>query len=364
MEAFSLGNCCEMKDENAKARRKPVERTVSFIRAHDLDLTAEEVAKCLAEEEGEDEQRSDVACRTVSSSSSTGTAEGVGKKEILSLSGGSGSGAIMSALVAIGLNEASDESDKWSATSGTEKLVKARAKRLKKGKSPKANDGGDVAGPWPNAPSGRDVYVWSAKCDRPGHGADYPVVKSRGLIPASASEVADLVRDSGRVMEYNKMSIGREDQAILTREDDSSVHCPDRRCPRLGVAGEAKIMSSKSHPPLTRKPLEFKTLFYARRVGPDDGVATDGPAYVTVGRSVWETAEGTTRGSDGSTTRCEILLSVNLVREIETEDGERWCELTCVTHAISPGIPMFLAKQVAFVAAENYVKDIRALFEK
>jgi hypothetical protein len=97
-----------------------------------------------------------------------------------------------------------------------------------------------------------------------------------------------------------------------------------------------------------------------RLVGSDDGVDVDGDAaaYVTVGRSTWETPDGTAGGSDDSVTRCEILLVVNLVRDV----GSEWCELTLITHAVSP-VPIFVAKQVGLVAAENYIKDIRALFE-
>ena len=103
-------------------------------------------------------------------------------------------------------------------------------------------------GPWANAASGRDVLVWSSKCARGGHGSDNPIVKSRGLIPASAKAVVDLVRDSDRVREYNKLAIGREDQMALTTTEDgveSSVHCAVTRCPRLGIAGEAKVMNPK-----------------------------------------------------------------------------------------------------------------------
>jgi hypothetical protein len=130
----------------------------------------------------------------------------------------------------------------------------------------------------------------------------------------------------------------------------------------------AKVMSSKSQPPLTLKPLEFKTLYYARRLdAKTDGVELDSsgaPAYVTVGRSTWETSTGTTDGSDKSCMRCEILLAVNLVRGITTTNGEEWCELTLITHAISPGIPTFIGKPLALTSAENYIRDIRALFEE
>ena len=351
-------------DKKITKSHPTLDRTKSFIRAHDLNLTDDELVKCCEELTIEDdEQRTDdTTCK-----SSTTT-----NKEILSLSGGgSGCGAIMSALVVIGLKEATDESTRWSGTSSTEKILKKRAKAYKKSastsssSSTKNNNKREIMGSWPNAASSNDVFVWSSTCTRPGHGSEYPVVKSRGLIPACAKDVVDLIQDSNRVTEYNKMSIGREDQHVLTQDLNSSIHSMEK-CPQIGVPGEAKIMSSKSHPPLVRKPLEFKTLFYARQLTSEDGVEMDddGVAYITVGRSVWETPEGTADGADTSSTRCEILLSVNLVREVTTENGEKWCELTLISHGVSPGIPMFVGKQLALTTAENYIKDIRALFEK
>ncbi|KAL7477577.1 hypothetical protein ACHAW6_003382 [Cyclotella cf. meneghiniana] len=311
-------------------RRSPVkvQRTNCYIRAQDLKLTDENL--------------------------------NISKSEhaLIPLDGG-GLEAVMNGLVTIGLKEATDESNRWSATSSTDKILTKRHKNLKNGV--KMNE--DSMGSWKNAASGRDVLVWSSKCTRPGHGSEYPVVKARGLIPASASEVVDLLRDSSKVVKYNKMSIGRVDQFVFTQQGNTSVHSL-RKCPLLGVVGEVKIMSSKSQPPLVRKPLEFKTLFYARRLDKRDDVEFDSLAYITVGRSIWETPEGTTGGADSSTTRCEILLSVNLVREVTTASGIQCCELTNITHAVSPGVPMFLGKQMGLMAAENYIKDIRALFEK
>ena len=365
----ACNNCCKMPDDKKlKSKSHPtLDRTKSFIRAHDLNLTDDDLVKCCEELTIEDdEQRTDdITCKSSNSSNTTIT-----NKEILSLSGGgSGCGAIMSALVVIGIKEATDESARWSGTSSTEKILKKRAKAYKNSASTSSsnnnNDTREIMGSWPNAASSTDVFVWSSKCTRTGHGSDYPVVKSRGLIPASAKDVVDLIKDSNRVTEYNKMSIGREDQHVLTQDLNSSIHSMEK-CPKMGVPGEAKIMSSKSHPPLVRKPLEFKTLFYARQLTSEDGVEMDdnGVAYITVGRSVWETPEGTADGADTSSTRCEILLSVNLVREVTTGNGEKWCELTLISHGVSPGIPMFVGKQLALTTAENYIKDIRALFEK
>jgi len=361
----ACGGCCRGVEFKKKAthEHKPC-IPATFIRVHDLDLTDEDRSRCSPG----DESRSDVGTGRVGffSSSSSSSSRVVGRGvDILSIEG-DGSGAIMSALAVVGIREATDESSRWSPTGATDRILRKRPKGVGTNKVTTACGG--PMGPWANAASGRDVLVWSSKCARGGHGSDNPIVKSRGLIPASAKAVVDLVRDSDRVREYNKLAIGREDQMALTTTADggeSSVHCAVTRCPRLGIAGEAKVMSSRSQPPLTLKPLEFKTLYYVRRlVGRDDGVDVDGDAaaYVTVGRSTWETPDGTAGGFDDSVTRCEILLVVNLLRDVRTEDGSEWCELTLITHAVSP-VPIFVAKQVGLVAAENYIKDIRALFE-
>lgn len=280
--------------------------------------------------------------------------------QTMSLDEGTETGAVINALVTISIEEASGESARWIAVSGTEKILRNRAKETKKGKPEKG--GKLVIGPWTNATSGDEVFVWSSKCNRPGYGSQYPVVRSRGLIPASAHDVVELIMDSDRVMEYNKYSTGRKDLLILTH--NTSVHSLENKCPRLGVPGEAKIFVSTSQPPLVRKPMEFKQLFYAQRLHSDNGVELDGVAYIAFGRSVWECPDGTTDGSDNSTTRCEVMLTVSLIREVTTENGEEWCELTTVTHAINPGVPLFIGKKLGLVAAEEYVKYIRAYFEK
>jgi hypothetical protein len=53
---------------------------------------------------------------------------------------------------------------------------------------------------------------------------------------------------------------------------------------------------------------------------------------------------------------------VNLIRDVNY-NGEKWCEMTSLTHGVSPGIPIFIARKAALIAAEKYIKDIRAVFE-
>ena len=290
-----------------------VKRTNSFIRAYDLNISGEDIKREI------DDERTD---RETSERGGMPLVPIDGNGDI-----------IINALVEIGISEAGDESKRWIATSGTDYVLRNRSNQLR--------------GPWRNAASGKDVLVWSTKCVR-DLGAEYPVVKARGLINASAEEVVDLLRDSSKVSTYNKSSLGRKDKIILKRNFDS----------------EAKIMSSLTKPPIVRKPLECVTLFFSRKLTENDDIELDGAGYITVGRSVWENEDGTIE-SNSSSTRCEIILSVNVVRDITTTSGQKVCELTIVTHAVSPaGIPLFIGKKAALATADSYIKDIRAVFER
>ena len=204
------------------ASPRVVKRTNSFIRACDLNISGENIQSEI------DDERTD---------RETSERDGMPLVPI----DGNGD-IIINALVEIGLAEAGDETSRWIATSGTTYVLKNRLNH-------------HTMGPWENAASGKDVLVWSTKCVRE-LGAEYPVVKARGLINASAEEVVDLLRDSRKVSTYNKSSLGRKDKIILKRNFDS----------------EAKIMSSLTKPPIVRKPLECVTLFYSRKLTENDNI--------------------------------------------------------------------------------------------
>ncbi|KAL3791256.1 hypothetical protein HJC23_000873 [Cyclotella cryptica] len=254
---------------------------------------------------------------------------------------------VIDALFERGLQAAMDESDNWIPVRDTEKILSKRTKRNAESEGP--------MGSWPNAASGTDVLVWSAPCTHDGHGSEYPMVKARGLIPTSALQVVELLLDSNSVKRYNKMSLGRVDEHCFSK----GVNQP-HKCPNTGIQGEAKIVRSKTQPPIVRKPVELRILLHARRLHSDGEKAK----YITIGRSVWETPDGKAEAADTSATRCEMLLSANLVRDLDCDSGENWCEITTITHAVSPGgIPLSIGKRVGLAAAGNYVKDIRAVFE-
>ncbi len=264
---------------------------------------------------------------------------------------GEGVSAVVNALFDIGLESAMDNSERWAPERATAKFLSQRAQQLE-------DDGQCIGpiGPWPNAAYGDQVLIWTASCGHEGYGAEYPMVRARGLLPTSARDMIDLLMDSERVKEYNKMSLGRENEHFFSK----GVHNPSK-CPKTNLHGESKIVRSRSQPPVVRKPVELRLLLHARLL--DSGNDDEGAKYLTIGRSVWENADGTVDNEAADATRCEMLLSVNLIRDVRFR-GEKWCEITSLTHGVSPGIPIFIARKAALMAAEKYIKDIRSVFEK
>lgn len=257
---------------------------------------------------------------------------------------------IVNALFEKGCEYVLDESDRWIPEQGTGKLISKRA-------NIDTIDG--PMGNWPNAAYGDDVLVWSTKCSHTGFGSEYPMVKARGLIPTCAFQMVELLLDSGRVKEYNKMSLGRNDEHYFVKGVRSS------ECPITGLPGEVKICCSKSQPFVIRKPVELRLLLHARPLPSNNG---NGSTFLTVGRSAWETESGTIDAIDQSVTRCEMLLSVNLIRDLPSSVlnsmEEQWCEITTITHGVSPGIPISIGRRVGLAAAAKYIRDIRAVCAK
>ncbi|KAL7468146.1 hypothetical protein ACHAXS_008366 [Conticribra weissflogii] len=303
-----------------KARRVTFSRQQSFIRTHDLAIN------------------------------------GCNQSPLLPLHG-KGIADVIDALFEKGLEFAMDESDRWIPVRDTENFLTKRAKQMENG----TFDSQQPIGKWQNAASGKQVLVWYCPYPHDGHGSEYPVVKARGLIPSSALEIARLLLDSDRVKQYNKMSLGRTDEQSFATGVERV-----EKCPATGITGEAKIVRSKSQPPLVRKPIELRILLHARRLTSEEEERKHGARYLTIARSVWETPDGTTDAEDLASTRCEMLLGVNLIRELNVphfDNGEKICELTTITHAVSPGIPLLIGKRVGLAAAGKYISDIRNVFE-
>ena len=266
-----------------------------------------------------------------------------------------GAANVVNALFEKGIALALDDSDIWIPESSTGKILSKREKLLASGET--------LVGPmghWPNPAWGTDILIWTTKCIRGGHGSEYPIVKARGLIPTCARQMVELLLDSSRSKDYNKMSLGRIDEHVFVQSDDDDKL--SSTCPKTGIHGELKIVRSQSQPPVIRKPVELRLLLHARRLPLLEG--EEGSKYLTIGRSIWETQDGTAEVENTSATRCEMLLSVNLIRDVVVNpDGEQWCEITTITHGVSPGIPLSIGKRIGLAAAAKYCRDIRAVFE-
>ena len=293
-------------------------RSTSFVRIDDLDLGTDEDPSSHDDSKMTDSENIDSS-----------------RSKLFSLERGDRQ-LVFDALCQRGYKYATDEGPRWSPDKGTERLLTKQ---------------GIGNNEWKSAP-GKSILVWSGKIDDiGGFGTNLPIIKARGNISADAHDVMDLLVDSSRVKEYNKMSLGRTDKFCYPSCDKNTD---------LVVS---KVIHSLSKPPIIRKNIELLSLIHARKL---DEVINDGhKGYIVVSRSVWENEvtvpdeNGKSQRSTSDAIRSEMLLGVNYIREIE----ENVAELTTVTHLFTPGIPTFGAKKIALLAASNFIRDIQAIFD-
>jgi len=295
------------------AKERTPKRSPCYFRIHDLDLNNVEGK---VEELVSHGNRTDLCCLDHNSSY-----------------------IALDALTKHAFNVATDESSRWNPDSTSGRIISKR---------PTSEHNWHYTGP-------DDIFVWHGKMEKDGYKCDLPVIKARGMVPTTAKALLDLLLDSSKVQSYNKMSLGREDRyyikkGVETKDEDSQLR------------GETKIMRSVSSVPVIRKHLELVSLMHARLLEEDD----DGmKGFMCVNRSIWEdedktpTEDGVDPPSDENYIRCECLLGVNLIREL---DGG-YCELTTINHFYTPGTPSFGARQFGMKAAGNFIRDIKTQFK-
>lgn len=188
--------------------------------------------------------------------------------------------------------------------------------------------------------TGNDVLVWSGVFRHGLYGSDLPAIRAAGVVEMSAKALMELLVDSRRVKEYNKMSLGRTD--LQTFQDDMTVDGPFGK-------SITKVMKSENKPPMVRKNLVFVSILHAKEL-------IDGSGYLIVSRAVHHPDE---QGAPNSI-RSEILMGVNLIRKIEGEEEKR-CLMINVNHIRSPMVPMMIAKRIGVSAAVGFINDVRAL---
>jgi START domain len=195
--------------------------------------------------------------------------------------------------------------------------------------------------PYPGAKQEDTVLLWMGKFQHGLYGSELPAVRAVGIIPAAPKVLFDLLIDSERVKEYNKLSLGREDLIVL----QNSLH-------REGPFGKSvtKVMRSKSRPPLIQA-MQFVSVLHAQELDDKSG-------YLIVTRAV--THPDDRERPDSGVLRSEILLGVNIIRRIDG-DSER-CVIVNMIHMRSPMVPMIVANRIGASAAANFIHDLRAAF--
>jgi hypothetical protein len=183
------------------------------------------------------------------------------------------------------------------------------------------------------------VFVWMGSFKHGHYGSELPAIRACGVINMSAKALMELMVDSSRVKEYNKLCLGRDDLVSF----QGSIDLP-------GPFGKSitKVMRSESKPPMIRKTLVFVSLLHAKEL-------EDGSGYLIVTRAV-HTPEAK---GPANVMKSEILMGVNLIRKIEGAEDSR-CLMTNVNHLRSPIVPMMVAKRIGLLAAVSFLNDIRA----
>jgi len=171
------------------------------------------------------------------------------------------------------------------------------------------------------------LTAWKHRLPSDVYGSAYSVVKAKGVVRASPSEIFDMIYDSLRTKEYNKYSLGRSDVAI--------------------IGSRTKIVWNRTNPPGTKRPHDFCTLMHGL-IFPQNGThvlmttATNHPAA---------------KPSDAYL-RSEIIIGVNLLRPI----GPRLTEVTTISHIKTSGVPSFLVEQFAAGNAMDFIKKLDSIF--
>mmetsp|Transcript_765 Transcript_765/g.1832 ORF Transcript_765/g.1832 Transcript_765/m.1832 type:complete len:358 (-) Transcript_765:230-1303(-) len=185
-----------------------------------------------------------------------------------------------------------------------------------------------------------ETFVWTGNFSHGLYGSDLPAVRSAGIIDMNPKLLLDLLVDSTRVKEYNKLCIGRKDLLTLQR-DDELVGGP--------FDGITKVMKTESKPPMIRTKLQFTSLLHARQLEDNSG-------YKIVTRAVTLPED---EKDLANTLKSEILLGVTILKRIEGLENK--CLYIAVNHLRSPMVPTMIAKRIGLSAAANFIADLRTV---
>jgi len=238
----------------------------------------------------------------------------------------------------------------WTPTAGTRKTMTEKRLRF---------DDLPIPGPLfegEGSPIDSNCLIWHGKFPHKYYGSEIPAFRSQGIVNMSAEDLVDLIMDSNRVSEYNRSSIGRTDEVLLSdgsdhegpfsgkrrkkltgvvkegtkiingtafdqsvdqfddEDDDSSfegftIDLPKQQKSSQFV-GVTKIVRSSNKVPLIKKTLQFTSLLHCRELSDEQG----GNGYIIVARAITP-ADDVNRKEKG-VMRSEVLLNVHIIRRL------------------------------------------------
>jgi len=181
------------------------------------------------------------------------------------------------------------------------------------------------------------ILLWSGKFNHGFYGSDLPAARTAAIIRMSPETLMNLLVDSTRVKEYNKMSLGRTDILVLQKGLEGAF------------GGITKVMKSESRPPLLRKTLELISLMHAAEL-------PDGSGFIIVSRAV--TTPEDRKPKPKNLLKSEILMGINIIKRVKDDDTR--CLFISVNHISSPMVPLMIAKRIGLQAATSFIHDLRA----
>jgi hypothetical protein len=178
---------------------------------------------------------------------------------------------------------------------------------------------------------------------------DVPLVRARGIICGmSPLTLVKLLLDSSQVKRYNRWSNGRVDCCVF----QDLLDCDSSGDYGVGIA---KIVMSESSLPFIQKKLTLISLMHARKLI-NETEEDEQPTYIIVSRSVHrEQQPSNTTGSDDD----ELLLGVNLIKGVKGHFDKT--ELISISHMKSSIIPSFLQKKVGIGGVIEFYDRLRNL---
>ena len=158
------------------------------------------------------------------------------------------------------------------------------------------------------------------------HGENTPMLKTRGIVNMTPTQLNSLLLDCTRVQEYNKCSIGKKDLCAFN----------------LLRGGEAKIVEHVMGIPIVGGKVETLSLTHSRPL------LDDSAGFLIVSRSVKQELNDTVGNP---------CFSISSMRSIAGTDKT---ELTTLT-SISLHVPKFLMHRVAFYGADDFFGNLRKI---